>query len=267
MNISFEGPKESLTPTNIAQPAIFMADLAAALALKERGVTAGGAAGFSLGEVPALAYCGLLGLKEAYDFVCFRAAAMQRCTEEHKGGMMAVLGLSEQALEEICSKIDGAYPVNYNAPGQITAAFRAESEDDLKAAVAAARGKAIALQVAGAFHSPLMDGAAASIGDYLKNVSFGEISVPLYANVTGRQYGSPNEAGKLLARQVNHPVRWQLTIENMIADGYDTFIETGPGKALIGMIKKIDRNVRTFNVFDEESLSACVTVLNAGVPH
>ena len=260
MDISFNGAKEDLTPTNVAQPAIFMADLAAALALKAQGVAADGAAGFSLGEVPALAYCEMLSIKEAFDFVCFRADAMHECTVEHKGSMMAVLGLSGPVVEAVCSQVEGAYPANYNAPGQVVVSFKAESGEALKAAVAAAKGKAMPLPVAGAFHSPLMDDASAKIEPYLSAVSFSKMSVPLYANVTSQKYGSPKE---LLAKQVNSPVLWQATIEQMIADGYDTFIETGPGKALAGMIKKIDKNVKLFNVFDEASLEAVISQLRS----
>lgn len=266
-NLSFgtcpsgSGSKEDLLPTNVAQPAIFMADMATALSLKERGIVAQGVAGFSLGEVPALAYCGLLGMKEAYDFVCFRAEAMHKCTVAHKGGMMAVLGLPDETVEEICSNVDGAFPANYNAPGQVVVAFRSDAADTLKKAVtdgsfsSGAKGKAMPLPVAGAFHSPLMDDASTEIGAYLQNISFGEMSVPLYANVTGEIYSDPK---MLLTTQVNSPVRWHVTINQMIADGFDTFIETGPGKALAGMIKKIDKNVRVYNVFDDKTLESVV---------
>ena len=259
IKISWEGPKEEQTATNIAQPAIFMADLAAAFslnsALNKGGITVAGAAGFSLGEVPALAFSGLLDLKESFNFVRFRAKAMHLCTQENRGGMMAVMGLSEETVEGACASVEGAYPVNYNAPGQIVVAHQADASDKLKAAITSAKGKVMPLPVAGAFHSPMMDKAAEKISAYLADIKFGEMTIPLYANVTGKLYDT-KDPKKLLATQVNSPVRWQGTIEQMIADGYDTFIETGPGKTLTGMIKKIDKNVRTFNVFDAESLEA-----------
>jgi len=258
--LSFEGRKEDLIATKIAQPAIFMAGLAAALALKERGISPDGAAGFSLGEIPALAYCFNLHVADAYKLVCKRAEVMHECTLQRKGSMTAVLGLPSEAVEKICAEIDGAYPANYNAPGQIVVSFRPDALDALKEAVAAAKGKAMPLQVAGAFHSPLMDEAEAKFRLYLTAFGFPgyTINIPLYANATGKLYSHPKDAEELLAKQINHPVRWQATIEQMIAGGYDTFIETGPGKVLTGMIKKIDKHVRTFNVYDEESLETTV---------
>ena len=254
-NISWSGTKEDLTATKIAQPAIFLADLAAAAALNERGISAAGAAGFSLGEIPALAFCGLLDVKEAFKFVCFRAEVMHECTLKHKGGMMAVLGLSDETVKELCQGLNGAYPVNFNSPGQVVVAYSAEAGEALKASIVATKGKVMPLTVAGAFHSPLMDDAAAKVADYLTKVDFSESTIPLYSNVTAKTYNNPKE---LLAKHVNNPVLWQATIKQMITDGYDTFIETGPGKTLTGMIKKIDKNVRTFNVFDEESLEESV---------
>ena len=255
---SFFGPQERLTVTDTAQPAIFMADLAAASALRERGVAADGAAGFSLGEIPALAYTGLLSTEEAFKFSCFRAAAMHKCTINHKGGMMAVLGLEKEAIEDICSRVEGAYPANYNAPGQVVVSFKEEAQSALKTAVIAVKGKTIPLSVAGAFHSPLMDDAAVKAADFLAKINFNDMEIPLYANVTGQLYTTPRE---LLAGQINSPVLWQAAIEQMITDGYDTFIEAGPGKTLTGLIKKIsssNKNIRTFNVFDEESLEEAV---------
>lgn len=240
MDLSWNGTKEELTPTNIAQPAIFMAGLAGAYSLKEHGIEADGVAGYSLGEIPALAYSGLLSVEEAYKFVCFRAESMHTCTLEQQGGMSAVLGLTHQQVEEICAGIPGAYPVNYNAPSQIVAAYKLEAKDDLMAAVKEAKGKTMPLVVAGAFHSPLMDAATEKVRNYLKDTKFNDMARTLYSNVTGKAYGDPKE---LLADQINSPVQWQLLIENMIADGYDTFIETGPGKSLVAMIKKIDKNV------------------------
>jgi [acyl-carrier-protein] S-malonyltransferase len=252
--ISWNGTREDLAQTNVAQPAIFAASVAAACALQERGVKAECAAGFSLGEIPALAFAGLMNAKDAYKFVCFRANAMQECAENHKGSMMAVLGLSAEAVENACTNVNGAWPVNYNTPAQIVVAYEISAEAALKDAISAAKGKALPLAVSGAFHSPLMDDAAAKISQY--DFVFLPTNIPVYSNVTAQPYGS--DAKNLLSRQINKLVRWQATIENMIADGFDTFIETGPGKTLTGMVKKIDKNVRTFNVYDEETLEGCV---------
>jgi len=258
--LSFEGPQETLNMTVNAQPCLFAADLAAACALNEGGIFADGAAGFSLGEIPAAAHCGLMSHDVAFELVCFRARVMQECTQKYPGSMLAVLGLDGSAVTEICKRIEGAWPVNFNAPGQTIVALQENAADELKAAVKSGAGKIIPLAVSGGFHSPLMDEAAEQLKKYLANMTFNNMQIPLYANATGQLYENPQQ---LLSQQVNHPVRWQMLIEQMIADGFDTFIETGPGKTLTGLIKKINKDVRTFNVFDIDSLKTVVLELRS----
>jgi [acyl-carrier-protein] S-malonyltransferase len=234
---------------------MFLADMACAVALAERGVAAQGAAGFSLGEIPAACFVGLMDAAQAFGFVCQRAKAMQECSERHGGGMFALLGLSAGQVEGICARLPQAYPANYNCPGQTVVACADAAADALKQAASDQGGKAVKLAVSGAFHSPYMDAAGESIAAYLEEMAFGETQIPLYANATARTYGDPRE---LLAQQVNHPVLWQKTIENMVADGFDTFIELGPGKTLAGLIKKIDAGARACSVSDMESLENAV---------
>ena len=247
----FEGPKEALDDTINAQPCLFAADLAAAAALNERGVFAQGAAGFSLGEIPALAHCGVMSAEDAFRFVCFRAEALSDCAQNHKGTMFAVLNLTAGAVEEICAAIAGAWPVNYNSAGQTVVACAETAADELQKAVTERSGRAAPLAVSGAFHSPLMDEASKKIAGYLDGFKFGNMKIPLYANVTAGVYNDP---GRLIAEQVNHPVLWQKTVENMIADGFDTFIELGPGKTLAGLIRRINPNVKVYNVSDAGAL-------------
>jgi len=248
--LCWSGPKEQLDITINSQPALFLTDLACAVVLTENGVAAEGAAGFSLGEIPAACYAGLMTPPEAFDFVCHRAQTMQSCSEKQKGCMFAVMRLSDVEIENICTALD-AYPANYNCPGQTVVACAASCAERFRQAVSDQGGKALPLPVSGAFHSPLMDAAAESIAAYLENADLGVLRIPLYANFTARVYGDPRE---LLPRQVNHPVLWQRTIENMISDGFDAFIEVGPGKTLSGLIKKINPGVRIYNVSDMESL-------------
>ncbi|MCL1997908.1 MAG: ACP S-malonyltransferase [Turicibacter sp.] len=257
LSVSGEGPKELLNLTVNAQPAIFLADLAAAVSLQECGVAADGVAGFSLGEVPAAAFSGLLDHTTAFKFVCFRGEAMSRAAFQNKGAMMAVLGLNSVTVEDICAKI-GAYPANYNAPGQIVVSFSEKIAEALKAEVKALKGKVIPLAVEGAFHSPLMNSAAEEVSEYLGKLHFNEPKIPIYSNVTAKLYTNPKE---LLTRQINSPVLWRAMIQQMITDGFDTFIETGPGKTLTGLIKKIDVTTRIFNVFDKESLESTLLAL------
>jgi len=249
--LTFESPQEELNLTINAQPCLFVADLAALEALKSKGIYPDGLAGFSLGELPGLVQSGLLNLEQGLDYVNFRARAMHQCALLHSGGMFAVIGLSEEAVIEICNKIEGAHPANFNCPNQVVVACSASGAEELKAHVSSNCGKVIKLAASGAFHSPLMDKARSEIEQYLEEMEFGDMEVPLYSNVTGEVYENPKE---LSAKQVNSPVLWQKTIENMIRDGYDTFIEVGPGKTLTGLIKKINKQVETYNVYNAQTL-------------
>ncbi|HWP79723.1 MAG TPA: ACP S-malonyltransferase [Candidatus Acidoferrum sp.] len=255
-DVMFDGPAQELSKTVNTQPCLFAMDLACAKLLNENGVFADAVAGFSLGEIPALAYSGIMTGQEAFDFVCLRAAAMQACGEKNKGAMFAVLKLPAEGVKAVCKSLQNAYPANYNCPGQTVVACGAEVAPALVAAVAAAGGKAIPLAVSGAFHSPLMMQAGAEIEAYLRDKSFGQMQISIYSNVTGELYESPKT---LLALQVTSPVLWQKTIEHMVADGVDTFIEVGPGKTLSGLIQKISPAARTLNVCDLVSLHHTLT--------
>jgi len=262
-DLCFNGPKEALDITVNTQPAVFLMDLACALALSENGIKADGVAGFSLGEIPAVYYAGLMNMSQAFRFVKHRAKAMQDCAVERKGTMFAVLKLTSEQIENICKSLKEAYPVNYNSPGQIVAACVESTAEELEQAVAESGGKSIKLAVSGAFHSPLMDEASKSVAEYLKNENLGTALIPLYSNTTSKEYdSSKSDPKELLAKQINHPVLWQKTIENMIADGFDTFIEVGPGKTLSGLIKKINTDVRLYNVSDIPSLEKTTKELN-----
>ncbi len=251
LDLVFNGSAEELNITVNTQPCLYVTDLACARILEEHGVKADMVAGFSLGEIPALAFAGIMSDKDGFDFVKYRAEVMQVCAEEHKGAMFAVLRLTADAVEEVCTQIPHAYPVNYNCPGQTVVACLEETADALSSEVAKKGGRAMRLAVSGAFHSPFMTQASEKIESYLADKSFCDMRVPVYANVTGLVYEDPRE---LISKQVKSPVLWQKTVEQMIKDGADTFIEVGAGKTLSGLIKKIDGGVRVFNVFDIESL-------------
>jgi len=262
-DLCFEGPKEQLDITINTQPAVFMTDLACAAALTENGVTADGVAGFSLGEIPAACYSGLMNRTQAFEFVKYRAKVMHECALNRKGNMFAVLKLLAEKVEEICNSLNEAYPVNYNSPGQIVVACAESTADDLEKAVKENGGKPIKLAVSGAFHSPFMDDASSSVAVYLENENLGTTQIPLYSNATALTYDKSNVTpNELLAKQINHPVLWQKTIENMVGDGFDTFIEVGPGKTLSGLIKKINPDVRILNVSDIQSLEKTTKEIN-----
>jgi [acyl-carrier-protein] S-malonyltransferase len=247
LNMCFQGEKEQLDQTINTQPCMFAVDLACAMALLEEGIRPAAAAGFSLGEVPAAAFCGFLSHEDAFKAVCERARLMHFAAEKNPGAMTAVLKLTAAKVEEIAKGFGQVFPVNYNCPGQTVVAAGKGDISAFEEQVKAAGGRAMRLAVSGAFHSPFMDEAAKAFAKYLAGVSFSEGETSLYANSTARKY-EPASARALLSSQINSPVRWQETIENMIANGFDIFVELGPGKTLSGLVKKISGDVRAINV-------------------
>lgn len=252
----FNGSDEELKETKITQPSLFTVELAAAAALGEAGVKADLTAGFSLGELSAISYASVVDFSTSFDLVCRRGELMQSCAERFDTAMAAVVKLDNATVEELCAQFEGAYPVNYNCPGQVTVAMYREQLAPFSAAVKAAKGRALPLKVSGGFHSPFMAEAAEEFGKLLDTAAFGSPVIPVYANVTGQVYGDCVK--DVLAKQICSPVRWEETIRSMIAAGADTFIEVGPGNVLQGMIKKIDPAVRVFGVSDKESLETTI---------
>lgn len=248
----FGGTEEELKQTKNTQPCLFAVELAAAAALEEAGVEADMAAGFSLGEIGALAYTGAVDLETGFALVCRRGALMQAAAEATPTAMAAVLKLSNEAVEEVCARFDQVYPVNYNCPGQVAVAMPQDQLAPFSAAVKAAGGRALPLKVRGGFHSPFMASAAQGFAQALAECQVEQPKLPLYSNLTGQRYaGDPKE---LLARQIASPVRWETIVENMIAAGADTFIELGPGNTLCGLIGKIDKTVKTYPLSTREDL-------------
>lgn len=249
----FSADISQLTVTSNTQPCMFAVELAAAAALTSAGVRADMAAGFSLGEISALSFSGAATLQDGFRLVMARGALMQRDAEAVSAGMAAVLKLDAETVERLCSAYERVYPVNYNCPGQIAVAGAAEELTPFCADVKAAGGRAVPLKVAGAFHSPFMARAAADFGLEVQKYTLREPDIPLYSNCTALPHTVANFA-EMLSRQICSPVRWQSIVENMVAEGVDTFIECGPGKTLCGLIKKTAPGVRTFNVEDAASL-------------
>ena len=258
--LCFEGPADRLNQTINTQPGLFVTDLACAAAVEEAGISSDGAAGFSLGEVAAAVFVGLMSFEQGFAFVQQRAEAMEACGQRSPGTMFAVLGLDRAAVEATAASVGQAWPVNYNCPGQIAVACAVASAPALRQVVISAGGKAIPLTVSAAFHTPLMDPAAAELAEVTAHLEFGPPQLPLYANLTAEPYG---DAARLLAAQVNHPVRWQDSVEAMVTAGFDRFVEVGPGATLSGFIRKTDGSVQTMNVNDSASLAQTVQALHA----
>lgn len=252
----FEGTEEELKETGITQPCLFAVEMAAAKALNERGVYADMVAGFSLGELAALSYSQVVDESTMFHLVCRRGELMQEAAERVQTAMTAVVKLTAEEVEKICNLFEGVYPVNYNCPGQVTVACLAEKLPEFSAAVKNAGGRALSLKVSGGFHSPFMAQAAQEFGVLLAEKEFSLPGLTVYSNCTGEPYDS--EIKGLLTRQICSPVRWEAIVRHMIASGADTFIEVGPGSVLSGLIGRIDKNVRTFQVCDRNSLENCV---------
>ena len=248
----FAADKETLSLTINAQPCMMAVDCACAAALMEAGVVPDGLVGFSLGEIAALGMSGMLAFEQAFTLVNKRAQFMQDCAQQNPGGMAAVVKLEDQQVEALC-QAHGAYPVNYNSPGQVVCAMALDKMAAFAQAVKDAGGRALPLKVSGAFHSPFMADAAKKLGDYAQTLTFSEPARPLYANATCGLY-TAKEAPKLLSMQVDHPVCFTRLIRELLASDYTDFIEVGPGTVLTGLIQKIGGAGYTGHVQDEETL-------------
>lgn len=260
----FHGDAAQLSQTANTQPCLMAVDVACAAALAEVGIAPDGYAGFSLGEVAALAVSGMLPFAEAFRLVQKRAALMQACAETFDSGMVAVLKLPDETVEALCREA-GAYAVNYNCPGQVVCALLKRDMPAFTDAVKAAGGRALPLSLGGGFHSPYMREAAEGLRAYAEGLAFAQPATPLYANATNEPYTAA-DAARLLGAQVESPVRFTELIRRMQADGFTDFIELGAGKTLTGLLGKIGGAARILNVDDAQSLAQTVKTIKEGTP-
>lgn len=241
-DIMFSGTDEELKQTFVTQPAVFLHSVIMAKALGEE-FKPDMVAGHSLGEFSALVAAGALDFEDGLRLVAKRAAAMQKACEAQPSTMAAVLGLEDQVVEDICAKIDGVVvAANYNCPGQLVISGSIEAVDaaceQLKAAGAR---RALRLPVGGAFHSPLMEPAKVELQAAIEAAPFKAPVCPVYQNVDAKPYTDPEQIKANLIAQLTSPVRWTYIVQNMLADGADSFVELGPGAVLQGLIKKVNR--------------------------
>ena len=245
----FGGTQEELSLTANTQPCIFCVDLAAARALEEQGLRCDAVAGFSLGEIAALTYAGMLSDQDGFKLVCRRAQLMNDAGSSVKSIMAAVLKLDNAKVEELAARYQHIYPVNYNCPGQLVVSGAPDEMDHFKLEVKSAGGRYLQLPVSGGFHSPFMAKAAENFVKELSKFTFKISNTDIYSNYTSKKYDkNVAQVQELLTNQIKSPVKWKSLIENMIADGVDTFIECGPGHTLSGFVSKINPDVRIFNV-------------------
>ncbi len=238
----FTGTDEDLRRTDVTQPAIFVHSVAQFVARPE--LVPAMTAGHSLGEFSALVAAGVLKFEDALPLVARRAQAMQAACEEQPGTMAAILGLDDATVERICQEITAAGDVvvaaNYNCPGQLVISGTTEGVAKACEALKAAGAKrALLLPVGGAFHSPLMQSAAAALAEAIEKTTFGAARCPVYQNVDARPHTDPSEIKANLLAQLTAPVRWTQLVQAMAADGATEFVECGPGKVLQGLVKKI----------------------------
>ena len=249
-DIMFEGTAEDLKQTKVTQPAIFLHSVVLAKCLPDFEPEM--VAGHSLGEFSALVAAGAIDFEEGLKLVSIRAQAMQKACETNPGGMAAVLMLDSETIEHICEETEGiVVAANYNCDGQIVISGEKAAVDAacIRLKEAGAR-RALPLPVGGAFHSPLMEPARAELAEGIEKAVFKTPICPVYQNVTAQPSTDPTEIKANLLSQLTSPVRWTQSVQNMIADGADTFIELGPGKVLQGLVAKIAKDQVTLTSID-----------------
>ncbi|GAA6283219.1 ACP S-malonyltransferase [Enterocloster bolteae] len=255
---------DRLDITEYTQAAMVTASIAMMRVLEENGIKPDVAAGLSLGEYCALAAAGVMSDEDAIRTVRQRGILMQEAVPVGGGAMAAILALDAAAIEEVTGAMEGVWIANYNCPGQIViSGEKAAVEEACEKLKAAGAKRAVMLNVSGPFHSGMLADAGEKLGEVLSQVELHEPQIPYVANVTAQYVKSAAEVKELLTRQVSSSVRWQQSVEAMIADGVDTFIEIGPGKTLAGFMRKISRDVKTLNVEKLEDIGKVAEALKS----
>lgn len=240
---------DKLDLTEYTQAALVTTCLAMAHVVCEHGLTPDVTAGLSLGEYCAIEMAGGMSLEDAVKTVRKRGILMEEAVPTGAGGMAAVLGMDQQKIEEITDSMEGVGIANYNCPGQIviTGEKKAVEEASEKLKMQGAK-RVIPLNVSGPFHSEMLKEAGRELGEILEKQETFSLKIPYVTNVNAQYVDDKNSIKQLLAKQISSPVKWQQSVENMISSGVDTFVEIGPGKTLTGFIRKINRDVRVYNI-------------------
>lgn len=254
---------EQLDQTEYTQAAMVTTCLAMTRELMERGVKPDMTAGLSLGEYCAISVAGGMSRQDAIRTVRTRGILMQNAVPAGEGAMAAVLGLDGSVIEEVTGSMEGVTIANYNCPGQIviTGKKQAVEEACIRLKEAGAK-RTVFLNVSGAFHSPLLKEAGKELEQVLEQVSFSNLEIPYVTNVTAEAVTDSRETKKLLTEQISEPVRWQQSMEYMIQNGVDTFVEIGPGRTLSGFLRKISREVTVYQVGTWEEMEQVVRALS-----
>jgi len=248
-DVMFEGSAEDLKQTKITQPAVFLHSVIVAKTMENFNPAM--LAGHSLGEISALVAADVLSFEDGLKLVSTRATAMQKACEQNPSTMAAILGLDDADVESVCAEISDEVVVaaNYNCPGQLVISG---SNEGVKIAceklLEKGAKRALPIPVGGAFHSPLMEPAKTELADAINNADFSKPACPVYQNVSTVGETDPQVIKANLIAQLTAPVKWTQSVQNMVSDGASEFIEVGPGRALQGMIKKVDRALQTSGV-------------------
>lgn len=262
-NLMFSGPKEELTETENTQPALLLSSIIINGLLNQEGIKPSMTIGHSLGEYSAHVAAGTLALEDALPLVAARGKLMEEAFPKGQGSMAAVLGLTEEEITKALDNLKNGGIVdiaNLNCPGQIVISGNQAGIEQAESLLknAGAR-RVLPLNVSGPFHSRLMRAASEQFSEYLNEVEFKYSSIPVYANVTSAPVTEPEEIKNLLVDQLYSPVRFEESINHMIEQNVDAFIEIGNGKVLCGLVKKIDRSISTFNIQDTASLKKFIS--------
>ncbi|HOK40486.1 MAG TPA: ACP S-malonyltransferase [bacterium] len=246
--LCFEGSDEELKITYNTQPAIFITSAAAYFVLKEKNILPSYVAGHSLGEYNALLAANVLSFEDALKIVKYRAELMHQAAEQEKGSMAAIMKISEEELLEICKSIDErVQPAAFNSPGQIVVSGPIESVNKVVSKCKELKYKAIELKVSGAWHSPLMKSAEEQLKELIERVEFKKPEIPVVLNSTAKITDDVTQIKTALINQLTKPVLWVKTIELLLNEGVELFIETGPSKVLSGLIQKINKDINVIN--------------------
>ena len=256
----FDGPDEKLMKTEFTQPAILTASVAVSTVLREHGLTPDVVAGHSLGEYSALVTAGALSFSDAIHVVHLRGKYMQEAVPLGEGGMAAIIALDAESIKDICNTISTeekpVQAVNFNCPGQVVIAGATEAVKQACNAMKEAGAKmAVMLKVSAPFHSIMMEPAAVKLKEVLDTVTIQDAQMPVYANYNAAAEIKADDIRKNLVLQAAHPVLWDASIQQMIADGADLMIEAGPGTVLSGFMKRINRRIRTLHAEDVETVT------------
>lgn len=256
----FKGPAEALEATDIQQPAIFTASVAVWRALESIAPAHcryDAMAGLSLGEYTALHLAGAISFEDGLRLVRRRGQLMQEAAAAIPGGMVSIIGPDDAQVRAMCEQASSAGPIrpaNYNCPGQIVVSGAKAACDKIVELVEQQGGRAVPLKVAGAFHSPLMQSAADGLRAALEAVAIQPPKVPVIANVNVKPHGDPTSIRDALVQQLVQPVQWHASIDSLVKDGFDQFVEIGPGRVLTGLMRRINRSVTAVSINDAAAL-------------